>query len=206
MTPTDTLRRSPLLQIAVLIYWALWLTSPVSWAERRYEKNGRRLPYWCVELWSALNLLAQCVALFVIAAGHWTAVGIAFYGLAGVMAALLRDAVYSPLKNSDQEGGFISIRNRPRWMVLAYLALVQVALCFAILFLAWGTDFRPPITDPVTALYQSAVTLTTLGYGDILPGSPAGKKLVVAELFFFLAFLGVRLPLAVSVLRVKSSE
>jgi Ion channel len=199
-------RRSPLLALAIMVYWALWLISPVAWAELWYEKRGRRLPYWCMEVFVVLNLLAQGTGLVAIALDRRIAAVIALYGLGGVAAGLLRDAVYSPLKHEDKDGGFISIRNRPRWMLLSYVAVIEVVLSFAILFLVWGAEFCPPIADPTTALYHSAATLTTLGYGDILPASLAGKNLVIAELLFFLAFLGVRLPLAVSVLRVKASE
>lgn len=195
--------RSLVLWTLLVTYRLLSLTSPIRWVEYLYERNDRRLPYLCVELWVVLNLAAQGLALAAIPRGHWLALLIAFYGLADVTLALLRDAVDSPLRHKDKEGGYILIRNRPRWMALTFLGLVEVILCFGILLLAWGEEFKPPISDPITALYHSTVTLTTLGYGDITPNTSYGKLLVIAELFFFVLFLSFRLPLAVSVLRVK---
>lgn len=32
-----------------------------------------------------------------------------------------------------------------------------------------GAGFRPPIGDPITALYYTVVTLSTVGYGDVVP-------------------------------------
>jgi voltage-gated potassium channel len=35
-----------------------------------------------------------------------------------------------------------------------------------------GNEFKPPITDLVTALYYAMVTMSTVGYGDIVPAAP----------------------------------
>jgi len=81
--------------------------------------------------------------------------------------------------------------------------VLQIPTCFAILLLRWSADSCPPICDPLTALYQSFLTFTTLGYGEIHPATGWGRALITVELLFFLIFLGLRLPLAVSVMRVK---
>ena len=37
------------------------------------------------------------------------------------------------------------------------------------------------VTSPIDSLYFSTITITTLGYGDILPVNNTGKFLVVIE-------------------------
>lgn len=43
-----------------------------------------------------------------------------------------------------------------------------------------GDEFDPPITDLVTALYYSMVTMSTVGYGDISPQTPQAKMFTVS--------------------------
>ena len=40
------------------------------------------------------------------------------------------------------------------------------------------------VTNPISSLYYSIVTVTTLGYGDILPINATGQILVILELIF----------------------
>jgi voltage-gated potassium channel len=44
---------------------------------------------------------------------------------------------------------------------------------FGVLYL--GNEFNPPIQDPVTALYFSIVSMSTVGYGDIVPHTGAAR-------------------------------
>jgi voltage-gated potassium channel Kch len=83
---------------------------------------------------------------------------------------------------------------------------MEVILCFAIVYLNIGGSegvFNQKIENWVTALYYSMVTFASLGYGDILPLTEPAKLVVMAQIFFLLMFLALRLPLAVSVLRVQ---
>lgn len=55
--------------------------------------------------------------------------------------------------------------------VLAYAVLGAYTL---------GAQFSPPITSLITALYFSFVTMSTVGYGDIHPATPAAMLFVVS--------------------------
>lgn len=57
---------------------------------------------------------------------------------------------------------------------------VFVALLFAGLFVLVDVDYGDHWT-PVAPIYYSVVTLTTLGYGDVVPHSPAAQMLAVLE-------------------------
>jgi voltage-gated potassium channel len=47
-----------------------------------------------------------------------------------------------------------------------------------------GDQFKPPITDPVSALYFSVITMATVGYGDILPIEPTARLFVISIVIF----------------------
>lgn len=62
-------------------------------------------------------------------------------------------------------------------------------------------QFKPPIPDLATALYFVVVTMSTVGYGDILPQTTAARMLVVAVIIlgitvFTASLSAVLLPLA----------
>ena len=59
---------------------------------------------------------------------------------------------------------------------LVTLLVVSALLCYAMFgSLSLGGDFAPPILNPMTALYFSLVTMTTVGYGDIVPKSDGAR-------------------------------
>ena len=156
------------------------------------------------EIWCIFMFVIECRALF------WFkpcfSLSIAVYGLVEAFTVIMRDIIVNFLVHRAPCGdSFLQIRNRPRWLVMAIVNVIQVVVCFAILFLYYGKQFTPRIYDPITALYQSAMTFATLGYGDIRPlvGCTEGKVIVCLELFFFILFLGVKLPAAISVVRIK---
>jgi len=43
-----------------------------------------------------------------------------------------------------------------------------------------GAGFKPPITDLVTALYYAMVTMSTVGYGDIVPEAPETRLFTIS--------------------------
>jgi voltage-gated potassium channel len=74
----------------------------------------------------------------------------------------------------------------------AFFALFAVAIFHAYAMLATlqlGEHFDPPIREPVTALYFTVVTLSTVGYGDITAGDPEAQAFVVALIVIGLIFV-----------------
>lgn len=128
---------------------------------------------------------------------------IAIYILVDILGIAMRDLIIAPQIHRDDEGGFILIRHRRRWLLLAFSNAIQIVASFAMIFLYYGKQFEPYIKDPVTAIYQSALTFSTLGYGEIKPICTEGKIIVSIELFYFLFFLVGKLPTAVSVIRIR---
>lgn len=122
--------------------------------------------------------------------------------LLNVLSATMRDIFVSPMWHRDKDGGYIYIRSRIRWLLIVPVHACVIVISFAMIYFYFGSQFYPEISDSYTALYQSALTFTTLGYGDIKPICALGKKIVVYELFYFFIFIGIKLPIAVSVIRV----
>ena len=66
---------------------------------------------------------------------------------------------------------------------------IGLVISFGLLHWAIGGDHRPRML--FTDMYLSGSTFFTLGYGDVVPGTPANKALAVAESGTGLAFIAV---------------
>ena len=77
-------------------------------------------------------------------------------------------------------------RSLSRWV----LNIAVVVLIFAGLFAMAGVETGIHDTGLMTHVYFSVVTLTTLGYGDILPNSSLGQILVILEVCIGYVMLG----------------
>ena len=97
-------------------------------------------------------------------------------------------------------------RHRSRWSGAAYQlwwltsdcgrSLTRWSLCVAALVLAFAGLYAMVDVDygahetPLSAVYYSVVTLTTLGYGDVLPASVGAQLVAMAEVFAGYVMLG----------------
>lgn len=61
-----------------------------------------------------------------------------------------------------------------------------------------GTDFKPQITDLVTALYYAIVTMSTVGYGDITPQTPETKLFTVSIIVLGVAVFATSLTAVIA--------
>lgn len=61
-----------------------------------------------------------------------------------------------------------------------------------------GAQFRPAITDLVTALYYSMVTMSTVGYGDIVPLTPEAKLFTVSIIVLGVAVFATSLTAVIA--------
>ena len=158
-----------------------------------------------------LSLLSvQAVLLFCVAtpeAHRWIVV-VAIFSLVDVLGSTLLDILIAPSLHEDASGHFVLVQDPIRWFVMAPLSVLQVVLGFALLFRSYAGHFHGaggPLTDPLSALYFSAVTIATVGYGDITPNSDSsiGQILVLTEILYFFFFILMKLPLALSIARVR---
>lgn len=61
-----------------------------------------------------------------------------------------------------------------------------------------GHDFDPPISDLITALYYSVVTMSTVGYGDITPQTAEAKLFTVSIIILGVAVFATSLTAVIA--------
>ncbi|MGH8182882.1 MAG: voltage-gated potassium channel protein [Rhodanobacteraceae bacterium] len=69
-----------------------------------------------------------------------------------------------------------------------------------------GADYKPPITDLVTALYYAMVTMSTVGYGDITPQTPEAKLFTVSIIVLGVAVFATSLTAVIAPLVTRSFQ
>jgi voltage-gated potassium channel len=109
--------------------------------------------------------------------GHWIDAFSLIHGFRGFrmlrLARLLRlvrffAGVYRAMGQYERVA-----RNRGvALLVIVWLAVVVIA---SMAFFAAEVNVNPNVTSPVDALWWGVVTLTTVGYGDVLPLTPEGR-------------------------------
>lgn len=98
-------------------------------------------------------------------------------------------------------------------LTMTFLGYFNVLLCYGLLYLveAYVTEdkFRaslPLWSNAIDAAYFSAVTITTVGYGDLSPERWQGKILVTSELFVGLILIIVTFQRALAGMKYKNDK
>lgn len=128
-------------------------------------------------------------------------IGIRNYTSASWIGADIRDVdlrgAYLVRRHVDDQNYLYEFRIRSRYHQMVYwlwwltsdcgrsasrwaLSVLLVALLFAFVYSLIGIDFGANET-PFSPVYFSFVTLTTLGYGDIVPNNVAGQVIAMVE-------------------------
>jgi len=123
--------------------------------------------------------------------------------LIDILAATVKIIFIERVVREDHNGNYILVRDVSRWIILVLLNILEIVLYFGVLYFKIGDRFCMPITDRLTAIYQSLLTFTTLGYGEIHPDNPLAKILVIFQLVYFIIFVFLLAPRAFSAIRVK---
>lgn len=69
-----------------------------------------------------------------------------------------------------------------------------------------GNEFKPRITDIITALYYAIVTMCTVGYGDIIPLTPEAKLFAVSVIVLGVAVFATSLTAVIAPLVSQSLQ
>jgi voltage-gated potassium channel len=69
-----------------------------------------------------------------------------------------------------------------------------------------GAEFSPPIKDLVTALYYAMITMTTVGYGDIVPRTPDARLFAVSVVVLGVAVFATSLTAVVAPMMKRSLQ
>lgn len=87
---------------------------------------------------------------------------------------------------------------------LTSVVMLLVYATFGTFYL--GADFKPPITDLVTALYYAMVTMSTVGYGDITPQTSEAKLFAVSVIVLGVAVFATSLTAVIAPLVTRSLQ
>lgn len=79
---------------------------------------------------------------------------------------------------------------------LTSVAMLVIYASFGAFYL--GPEYRPPITDLVTALYYAIVTMSTVGYGDIIPQTAHAKLFTVSIIILGVAVFATSLTAVIA--------
>ncbi|MEW6658486.1 MAG: hypothetical protein AB1424_07475 [Thermodesulfobacteriota bacterium] len=206
-------KKSIVMSFAIKIYIGWTYSSLTEYIKRSKRRKGQETPDSIVEVYVLTRLAILCVLLFFFYPSGLPFVlsGLPFvlscYTLWDIFGVTFDDIVASPIKNVDNKGPFISIGNPTRWLFISIIQFITVIFAFAILFLNYGFQFKVGgILDATTALYVSAMVFTTQGSGDFTPLCNTGKILICIEIIYFLFLSAVKLPIAVSAIRVKTRD
>jgi len=116
-----------------------------------------------------------------------------------------------PFENPIPDAKPMSRESRLRDETLLQLARVFSSL-FTLLFVASGLIYNaehganPNIPDMATAFYFGLTTLTTVGYGDIVPVTPQGRVVVSAAILVGIAVIPVQLTQLAESLLARQRE
>jgi voltage-gated potassium channel len=80
----------------------------------------------------------------------------------------------------------------------AFTAIVMLVMYATMGSYYLGSEFTPPIKDLITALYYAMITMTTVGYGDIVPHTPDARLFAVSVVVLGVAVFATSLTAVVS--------
>lgn len=106
---------------------------------------------------------------------------------------------------------FIAWRQFDRSSVAASTLFAVTSVVMLLMYATFGAyylgqDFKPPITDLITALYYALVTMSTVGYGDIIPQSSQAKLFAVSIIVLGVAVFATSLTAVIAPMVSKSLQ
>lgn len=143
--------------------------------------------------WNMALLLVATAAASTLFTGHHNGYLLLIYFLL-VLSALL-----------------ISWRHFDRASVAASTLFALTSVAMLIMYAAFGSyylgaQYKPAITDLVTALYYSMVTMSTVGYGDIVPQTSEAKLFTISIIVLGVAVFATSLTAVIAPLISNSLQ
>jgi potassium channel LctB len=135
-----------------------------------------------VDAWVAGYVIAECVSLAAIAVcggAILTAVLVSVIAAIRVIEILVV-AVNATMFDALRIKGPMVMASFVRTVVLVSINYVELVVCFGIIFAAWPTLLMHVDSRISDSLYFSAVTLMTIGYGDVTPVG-LGRAIAASE-------------------------
>lgn len=90
--------------------------------------------------------------------------------------------------------------------LFAFTAVVMLMMYATLGSYYLGAEFTPPIKDLITALYYAMITMTTVGYGDIVPHTPDARLFAVSVVVLGVAVFATSLTAVVTPMISRSFQ
>jgi len=142
--------------------------------------------------WTMALLLAATALATLLAGAHHAHALLAYFAL--LLAALL--VAWRHFDRSSVAASTL--------FALTSVAMLLVYATFGSYYL--GADFRPAISDLTTALYYAMVTMSTVGYGDIVPVTPEAKLFAVSVIVLGVAVFATSLTAVIAPMVSRSLQ
>jgi voltage-gated potassium channel len=142
--------------------------------------------------WTMALLLAATALVNLLLGAHHAHVLFAYFVL--LLAALL--AAWRHFGRSSVAASTL--------FALTSVAMLLTYATFGSYYL--GADFRPAITDLSTALYYAMVTMSTVGYGDIVPVTPEARLFAVSVIVLGVAVFATSLTAVIAPMVSRSLQ
>ena len=170
-------------------------------AQRRFDIPPRLLP----SLLIGVGMLIMSIGLLWRSRLAWTmALLLVLTGAASLLLGRQLDShkllVYFALVTAAL---FIAWRQFDRSSVAASTLFAVTSVAMLLTYATFGAyymgqDFKPAITDLVTAYYYALVTMSTVGYGDIVPQTPEAKLFAVSIIILGVAVFATSLTAVIA--------
>jgi hypothetical protein len=157
-----------------------------------------------VDIYLLLWLASLALILFWWPVKPWIAAGIAVYQIVMILANEFAVILVDTRANNWHQ---VSIR---RTVLLAFVNFSSIIIAYAVIYKVFnciGFSSQAVLTkNPLDLLYFSLVTITTLGYGDLVPLCPQGRIIVIFELVTSVLFVVAVLPSFLGALATSMSR
>jgi len=182
------------------------IISAYSLISKKFWKHHELIPFWFGEAYVFGWLTIIVLLIYIIPTNASLFLFVLFlsiYRLIDILIGVSEIIFIQRQGRKDEDGHYIIARNVERWIILLFVNFIEIVVCFAVLYLFWGSDFSAEITEATIAIYQSTLTLTTLGYGEIHASTGPSHVIVIFQLFYFVYFFFLVAPMVFSAIRTK---
>lgn len=175
--------------------------------QRLWAKDDEHRGQWLLEVYGSTWFILTAGTLAAIHFADWTAETTAVRWIAWLCTYRVATLGHSVLCYVllDQLRA-VRLRNTETWFLMSILTVGEIVQCFAVIIFATGAQWDPNVQDVGMAFYQSVVTITTLGFGDISPTTGLTRFIIVAELFYFVLIVVLLLPMLLTSLESSARE
>lgn len=159
---------------------------PTFWINQFLRKRKRNCVHFSSDVWVAVRIALLAGLLWSGSSLSWWSGTLTCYLIADIFVHVSRVVFLT--------GSHRPVLSDKRSLLLLLVNYGEIILGFAVLHFMWGGLNIEPLC-PIQALYFSAVTSTTLGYGDVFPVASGAQQRVIIQLavtfVFITAFVGV---------------